>query len=97
MTGVEPGFDMFSLPTGQILRSHPESSCIAPCPLHSPSDHPMRDWPLLWRSDRRLFERICPHGTGHPDPDHVAFADPDGTSGVALHGCDMCCWSRSDG
>lgn len=56
----------------------------------------MRAWPLNWRSDRRLMERICPHGVGHPDPDHLAHVarvpfkdgqyDSDGT-----HGCDGCC------
>ncbi|HYH54817.1 MAG TPA: hypothetical protein VD761_11875 [Solirubrobacterales bacterium] len=74
---------------------HLESECEPPCPIHAPSDHHMKDWRLHWRSDRYLMERICEHGIGHPDPDHMArierlkgeeFAD-----GHGLHGCDGCC------
>lgn len=62
---------------------HPLSACAdqVVCVIHRPSEHHMRRWPLLWRSDRYpgLFERICPHGVGHPDPDQfehwaIAFA-----------------------
>lgn len=53
------------------------------CCIHNPSDHHMRDWPQNWRQDRRLMERICPHGVGHPDPDEI---NPD-----TVHGCDGCC------
>jgi hypothetical protein len=28
---------------------------------------------MLWRGDTRVMERICPHGIGHPDPDHMAY------------------------
>jgi hypothetical protein len=77
------------------------------CPIHHPSQHHMRDWPLNWRGDRQLAERICPHGIGHPDPDHMdrvhrlldegvhLGVDPD-----AVHGCDGCCapptWEQPD-
>lgn len=41
------------------------------------------------------MERICPHGVGHPDPDHIAFvervAGKDVASVEAVHGCDGCC------
>ena len=66
------------------------------CTIHHPSVHSIRNLPLLWRSDRFLFERICRHGTGHPDPDNIeyirrtrggAWADLE-----AIHGCDGCCW-----
>lgn len=66
-----------------------------PCVIHRPSDHHMRDWPLHWRDDRKLMERLCAHGIGHPDPDDIAFkrralgdrrADAE-----AVHGCDGCC------
>lgn len=52
----------------------------------------MREWPLHWRSDRGIFERICPHGIGHPDPDCMRFYleyHEDISAGV--HGCDGCC------
>lgn len=54
-----------------------------PCVIHHPSDHHMRSWPLHWRDDRYLMERICEHGVGHPDPDD---RNTDG-----IHGCDGCC------
>ncbi len=36
------------------------------CVVHNPSDHHMRSWPLTWRDDKRVFERSCEHGIGHP-------------------------------
>lgn len=69
---------------GQFLENvHSVRSCTGPpCVIHSPSDHHMRDWPLYWRNDASKFERICPHGIGHPDPDDL---------GPGVHGCDGCC------
>jgi hypothetical protein len=41
------------------------------------------------------MERICPHGVGHPDPDHLAFVEErygtDEASVESVHGCDGCC------
>lgn len=74
------------------IRFHPESECVGPCPLHKPSDHHMRDWPIVWRGDKGIFERTCPHGIGHPDPDSLRRAVEyyeDAYAGV--HGCDGCC------
>lgn len=74
---------------------HEQGECEGHCAIHNPSDHPLRDRPLHWRAGRSLMERICPHGVGHPDPDHMArverlkgkdFADAEG-----VHGCDGCC------
>lgn len=60
---------------GILLGSvHPMDNCAGEsCVIHNPSDHHMRAWTLNWRDDRRLFERICPHGIGHPDPDQFEF------------------------
>jgi hypothetical protein len=78
-----------------VTLTHALSECEPPCPIHAPSDHHMKDRPLNWRPDRYLMERICEHGIGHPDPDHMArvrllkgdeFAD-----GHGIHGCDGCC------
>jgi hypothetical protein len=65
------------MPEGQVLINvHPMDNCVGrPCVVHNPSDHHMRSWPLHWRNDRGIFERICEHGTGHPDPDQFAFWD----------------------
>ena len=71
---------------------HPADQCAGHCPLHSPSDHHMTAWRLLWRDDWGLFERICEHGVGHPDPDDVAFKRSRRREGFGVHGCDGCCW-----
>ncbi len=56
------------------LTTHPEEKCQGrPCCVHSPSDHHMRDWEMNWRADTGVMERVCPHGVGHPDPDHMAY------------------------
>lgn len=55
---------------------HPRRICYGrdiPCVIHSPSDHHMRSWPLNWRSDTGVMERVCEHECGHPDPDHMAY------------------------
>lgn len=65
--------DMIFLHDGRALRTHPEGACSGEfCCIHKPSDHPMKDFPLNWREDRNLMERICSHGIGHPDPDDLA-------------------------
>jgi hypothetical protein len=62
----------FQLPGPRALRTHPRARCRGRhCVIHNPSGHHMRDWPLNWRSDTGVMERICPCGTGHPDPDHM--------------------------
>lgn len=87
----------FVTDTGQVLRRvHRETvDCLLGCPVHAPTPHPMRDWPLHWRDDRRLMERRCPHGVGHPDPDHLAHtARLRGRKRAeveSVHGCDGCC------
>jgi hypothetical protein len=62
---------------GVLLENvHPMDNCAGePCVIHNPTEHHMRSWTLVWRDDRKLFERICPHGVGHPDPDQFCFWD----------------------
>jgi hypothetical protein len=89
MTGrtqlTRQGRRSFVTGTGQVLVSlHSPRKCKGEaCVIHHPSDHSMRSFPTHWRSDRRIMERICPHGVGHPDPD-----DP---TTDTVHGCDGCC------
>lgn len=69
---------------GEIVLAHPPTQCAgSQCCLHNRSDHHMRSWPQVWRGDRGLMERICPHGCGHPDLDDF--------SEDHVHGCDGCC------
>lgn len=64
------------------------------CSIHNPTD-PRDDWPQLWRGDRYLMERICPHGVGHPDKDHLSFIKrtygEERAAADSVHGCDGCC------
>lgn len=89
----------FTDDSGRTWRVHEAGECAGPtCMIHNPSDHSMRDFPLVLRTDpfRYAFpERICPHGVGHPDPDHMKFAetvmDSERARAEGVHGCDGCC------
>jgi peptidoglycan/xylan/chitin deacetylase (PgdA/CDA1 family) len=81
--------------TREQLRAHLKRDCAGTCCLHRRTDHAMRAYPQHWRDDRRLMERVCSHGVGHPDPDHMAYvqrvrldAEFEGE-----HGCcgEVCC------
>lgn len=84
---------------GVVLRRvhHPGVCAGRPCVIHAPTGHHMRSWPLLWRDDRGVFERICRHGVGHPDPDQRDWWQEAGRAGLGVHGCDGCCASGGDG
>ena len=66
------------------------------CFIHNPSNHKMRDWPIILRAST-LIERMCPHGVGHPDPDSVAYLNWHSKkighfdAAYDWHGCDGCC------
>lgn len=65
------------------IYAHSYADCSGPpCPIHWMTDHIMRGMPQHWRSDKKIMERICPHGVGHDDPD-----EPN----IGVHGCDGCC------
>lgn len=82
---------------GVVLTNLHEKSedCVANgCVIHAPSKHRMLKWKLLWRSDRRMFERTCPCGVGHPDPDWLAWrlrTDGEEARYEGVHGCCGCC------
>ena len=61
------------------------------CTIHNPSKHHMTEWPLHWRSDRKIFERICIHGVGHPDPDSLYYEELLNPEYCDTHGCCGCC------
>lgn len=78
----------------QGLWVHKKGKCAGEhCSIHNPSDHHMKEWPLNWRSDSGVMERICPHGVGHPDPDHMDYVISldRGLEYQGVHGCDGCC------
>lgn len=84
---------------GYLKNVHPEALCVGRyCVLHNPSEHHMRDWPLNWRQCDTFidmkdshFERICPCGVGHPDPDDLEYHLSLGRDYMAIHGCCGCC------
>lgn len=85
-----------------LVDVHDRALCAGhPCCVHNPSDHHMYGWRQHWRADRRLMERLCAHGIGHPDPDDVAYARRQFGEVAArlrgFHGCDGCCASHGDG
>lgn len=89
---MKPRTERYMTGTGQSIRVHTIFHCKSKhCAIHYPSQHRMAHFPTHWREDRYLMERICPHGIGHPDPDHLAFVDPSGEKMEGVHGCDGCC------
>lgn len=65
--------EKFTTGTGQKMLVHDKKDCTGYCCVHNPSSHHMVDWPLHWRGDIGIMERICPCGVGHPDPDDLAY------------------------
>lgn len=74
--------------SGQLVLVHAADVCQPPCCIHAPSDHHMQTWPLHWRGDRGIMERLCSHSVGHPDPDDARVRL---RRGEGVHGCDGCC------
>lgn len=85
----------YGIQIGEVfLRTHGPDACSGEhCTIHNPSDHHMVGWPLNWRGDRGIMERLCPHGRGHPDPDDLDHLERVGRSDGGVHGCDGCCAS----
>lgn len=75
-----------------LVNVHNPMICVGRgCSVHHPSRHHMRDWPRVWRSWHGYFERTCPHGIGHPDPDDANYLRSVGKYDGGVHGCDGCC------
>lgn len=87
--------ETYTLPDGtKLVNVHSRTKCEGRhCVIHNQSGHHMREYPLVWNDASRFFERVCPHGVRHPDPDGMAFqlSLPTGDDGWAVHGCDGCC------
>lgn len=78
-----------------LVNVHDRVLCAGhPCCVHNPTEHHMYGWRQHWRSDRALMERLCSHGVGHPDPDHMNYVRrtrPEHAYAEGVHGCDGCC------
>jgi hypothetical protein len=94
MVSVDLDLETFTDDFGHnLVNVHKRNYCIRNCVIHNPSKHHMVDWPLLWRTDAGFFERICPHGIGHPDPDDLSTRKAliKDNKYLGVHGCDRCC------
>lgn len=89
-----------------VLKTHGPESCEGRgCNIHHPSFHSMVTFPLYWRTDRGIAERICSHEVGHPDPDQLIYWNTLRDDGIVpqgwvdaqmVHGCDGCCEGAYD-
>jgi hypothetical protein len=95
------GIEFSSPAPGVIQHTHAAHVCSGrPCPIHNPSDHHMRDWPLehigkrLGQQGSRtllLSERLCGHGVGHPDPDSLTYVISHSTTPPSWWRDHVCC------
>jgi hypothetical protein len=76
----------------RFSNTHKENfGCHQSCVIHNRTAHHMQHWPLHWRGDRGIFERICEHEIGHPDPDQGPYWAATDQDWQWVHGCDGCC------
>jgi hypothetical protein len=98
--GYNPEHNAFLCADGLVLTGvHAETAecTIHGCVIHSPTDHPMKDFEQIWRQDRGIMERVCEHGVGHPDPDGLKWLVRNGSVAPDfVHGCDGCCAGSYD-
>jgi hypothetical protein len=91
--------DLFTDDNDVVWRVHKAAVCAGShCAIHNPSDHPLKNARRVLRGPDPFslkpvgfVERVCEHGSGHSDPDSVAFYDNNGHPGTGVHGCDECC------
>lgn len=84
--------ERWTRPDGVDMWVHKRGDCLGEhCVIHNPLSTHMDGWRLHWRDDRAIFERICPHGVGHPDPSQGDYWRLTGEEWQWVHGCDGCC------
>lgn len=91
---VPVDWDTTGNPVNWLVFSHTHErneTCAQGCVIHNRTNHHMRWWPLHWRGDRGMFERICDCGIGHPDPDQGPYWSYSGQDWQWVHGCCGCC------
>lgn len=72
---------------------HAEDVCDSDeaCTVHRPSDHHMREWPMVLEPRYGIVSRVCEHGKNHPDPDSISWVTRIRGEGFGFHECDGCC------
>jgi hypothetical protein len=88
--------EVWRTPGGRLVFVHTLKRCKGipgkiPCVVHDPVAGSWDDLELIFRGDRGIFERICVHGVGHPDPNQIDFWKLAGQEFLGDHGCDGCC------
>lgn len=85
--------------TGQkLFKVHSEDRCVGSfCVIHNPCPGPWSNWITHWRGDGPMdiwhgFERICPHGKGHPAVEEIMR----GNFQEGGHACCVCPCSEGD-
>lgn len=91
-----------TLADGRLLAVHAARICTGPpCPVHAPSEHPLRAAPLGWVDGLGLMVRVCSHGRQHPDVDglthlHRLLGDQAPTFALSHHHCCGCCVAQPE-
>lgn len=62
------------------------------CPIHKPSNHPLKGAKQRWSRYKGRMERVCSHDIAHPDPDDYKYR----ALVYVAHPCDGCCTIRQD-
>lgn len=71
-----------------LYNVHADYTCEGrPCVIHNPVSTHMDGWPLHYRTDRNIFERMCECGIGHPDPSQFDYWADTRQEWQATHGC----------
>lgn len=98
--GLDSGrYDLVTLHNGMVLQIHGERRCFSGhCCFHSPSDHRLKDAPLVWVRAINLMMRMCPHGHPHPDPDSMEYLRSRLSTFDGWHPCcpERCCEPLED-
>lgn len=93
--GLADGLVDLVVVNGTLMQTHGPKMCVGSwCSLHQPSDHPLKNAPLVWSTEVATMFRVCSHLALHPDPDALSYARwRMGIVRTAWHECceGLCC------
>ena len=72
------GLEFYNSGESGVLQVHGDDKCSnqdRPCCIHRPSDHPLRNSPMVWDGLKYVMYRKCSHDIFHPDPDHLSYVE----------------------
>ena len=76
------------LELGQVIQCHEVSDCLGRwCCIHKPMPGPWQSWPRYWRDSKKIMERICPCGIGHPVAEMYEYTVAQGKGYILTHTC----------